>query len=139
MRHELAGEFQHDPAGHLRADAGDLREGLAVAGVRGHPDGFGLVDGQHRQREAGTDAADAEQHIKHLAFVVAGEAEQGQRVLPHDQGGEELSLLAHPEAAEGLRCGVDAHAGAVEVDHGGGQANMRYGSAKKTDQGRAPG
>ena len=139
VRYELSGEFQHDPAGDLRSDAGDLREGLAVAGVRGDPDGFRFVDGQHGQGEAGTDAADAEQDIEHFPLVIAGEAEQGQRVLPHDQGREQLALVPDPEAAEGLRRGVDAHAGAVEVDHGGGQANVRYGSAKKTDQGRAPG
>ncbi len=50
-----------------------------------------------------------------------------------------LPFLAGPEAAEGLRRGVDAHSGAVEVDHGRGKANVRYGSAKETDQGRAPG
>ena len=94
VRHQLAGQFQHDPAGDLGADAGDLGEGLAVARVGGDADRFGLVDGQDRQREPGSDAADAEQDVEDLAFVVAAETEQGERVLPHDQGREELPLLA---------------------------------------------
>src|SRR5450830_930275 len=59
VRHQLAGQFEHDAARDLRSDAGDLGEGLAVAGVGGHSDGLRFVDRQDGQRQAGADAADA--------------------------------------------------------------------------------
>ena len=138
MRNQFPGEFQNDAPGNLRADARDLGERFAVSGVRRHADGLGIVDGEDREGEPRTHAADTEQNVENFPFVVAREAEQGQGILPDDQGGEKLPLLAGPQLAERLRRRVNAHAGTVEVDDGGGQSDVRHGSAEKTNQGRAP-
>src|SRR6478736_2291613 len=98
---KLAGQLQHDPARHLGTDPRNLGERLAVPRVRGNADRLRLMDGQHGEGKPGADAADTEQDVENLAFVVGGEAEKRQRILPDDQGREELSLFAHMQPAEG--------------------------------------
>src|SRR6476620_4743421 len=139
VRDQLPGQFEHDPAGDLGSDAGDLGERLSVTGVRGDTDRFGFVDGQDGQRQARPHTADTQQHVEDLAFVVAGEAKERQRVLPHDQGGTQLALIPDAEPAEGLWHGEHDRAVPVEGDHRRRQADVRYGAAEKTDQGLAAG
>ncbi len=105
MRDQFAGQFQHDPAGHLGTDARDLGEGLAVPGVRGHPDRLGLMDGEHCQGKPGPDAADTEQDVEYLPFVVGGKAEKRERILPDDQGREQFALR-RPTCSRLSVCGV---------------------------------
>jgi hypothetical protein len=138
VRDQLAGQFKDYPPSDLGPNARDFGERLAIAGVRRNPDRFGLVHRKHGQSQTWTDAANAQQDIENLAFIVIGETEQRKGILTDDHGGEELRPSADFQVAQGLGSSEDAHSRTVEVDHGGRQANVGNCSTEKTDQDPAP-
>jgi hypothetical protein len=81
----------------IRCDAGDHRERLDVLGRDRPAERVGRVHRQHRQRQPGADAAGRLEQLEDVPLVVGGEAEQGERVLPHDQRGRDPAGGAEPE------------------------------------------
>ena len=61
----------------------------------------GVVHGQHRQRQPGADAARGLQQLEDVPLVLAGEAVQGERILPDGERGGDLRPLAEPQPGEG--------------------------------------
>ena len=135
-RAQLVGHVQDDALSALGSQAGYPREGGDVLGGDGPPERVGRVDGQHRQRQLGSNTLGAHQGAKAVPLVGVGEAEQGQRVLTDHHLGVHEGLLADPEAGQRGGRGLDTHADAAGLNDGAGQADTEDSAAQGGDHGR---
>lgn len=96
------------------------------------------MHGEHGLREPGADAARGLEELEDLAFVVVGEAVERERVLPDDEGGGELRLLADTQGGERVRCALDGHADTADLQDGGGRGQSGHRAGNESDHAVRP-
>ena len=92
---------------------------------QGDPDRGRGVHGEDGEGEPRPDARDGLHRLEDVLLVVVGEAEEGQRVLAHDERGRELGLRADPDGGGGAGGGLHEHADSADLEDGGVEPGLR--------------